>query len=178
MTFEEYIARLDLLEQTIRQDLQRVTVTAANDLASGIAFRVVNQKKNATGGDFSAYSTTPVYASSFKGKGRNGSSDTRISALGRGAKISYKDFRAINNLNSDKKDFNFTGDMWRNFGVLDFSENEGKVSVNIGGKTPSAIEKLAGHSKREGYDIAAASAQEELDVRADFENWLSQILPK
>lgn len=174
MDINEYIGRLSQVEAHVKRDFQRACVTAANDLVSGVTLRVVNQGLNANGKPFSPYSPNVYYASSFKSKGRNDSSDSRISALGT-TKISYGQFRGINNLNTSPKNFAFTGDLWKNYGVLNYYEGNGTVTVNIGTKTPSATAKMEGNSKREGIEIGSASQAEEAEVRQDLENWLANI---
>jgi len=176
MEIQKAIDIFGRIEEAVRRDLQKAVAKAANDLASAVSLRVVNKGETAKGGKFSNYSTAKVYASSFKGKGRSGGADSRITALGRGAKISYSEFRALNNLNTAPKNFEFTGDMWRNFGVMDVKNNGLSVTANIGGLTQNAADKIAGHSKREGIDIASASAKEEAETRVDLENWIAGII--
>jgi hypothetical protein len=178
MEIQQVIDNLSTFEEAVRRELQAVTVKAANDLASGVALRVVNEGKNAKGGQFSDYSDKKYYASSFKGKNRSGGADARLTALGRGAKIDYAEYRRLNNLNGSPKNFEFTGDMWRNFGVMNFINSGLSVTANIGGLTENAGDKISGNSKREGYDIAAASEKEELEVKADLEKWIEGLINK
>jgi hypothetical protein len=176
MEIQLAIDNLSKIEDAVRRGLQKAVVKAANDLASAVALRVVQSGETSKGGKFSNYSTDKVYASSFKGKGRSGGADSRITALGRGAKISYSEFRALNNLNTAPKNFEFTGDMWRNFGVMSIEENGLSVTANIGGLTEDAGKKIAGNSKREGIDIASASKKEEAETKADLAKWISEII--
>lgn len=170
MDISQFIAHLETLEATIKREVQQTTVIAANDLASVIAARVVQRGENANGQLFSPYSSTPYYASSFKGKARR-----NITPLARGTKITYGKFRELQGLNATPKNFEFTGDMWRNFGVIEVSESNGVIKANIGGKTESSAKKIAILSKQEGIDIARASASEEALVRSFYQNWLKNI---
>lgn len=172
MNIEQFIVYLENVETAVKRELQTKTIIAANDLSSLIADRVTVKGLNANGQAFSPYSQNAYYASSFKGKGRNASSDTRISSLGRGAKITYGQFREINNLKSTPKNFSFTNDMWRNHGVKEATYSNGVAVVGIGGKSESAIEKINFLSKQEGINIAAASQSEIQIVGSLLNKWI------
>lgn len=175
MELTQFIDNLDALAATIRREFQRAVIIAANDIASAVSLRVVHQGENANGQKFTPYSSNKQYASSFKKKGRNASSDAKISALGRGAKITYGEFRVMEGLNASPKNFEFTGEMWRKFGVQNVSDTGGQIVVNIGGTTADAAAKIRHQTKREGVEITRANDAEIQIVNQNLTKWLAKI---
>ena len=97
---------------------------AANDLAALVTNRVVQKGENYLGSAFSPYSKNTVAAWRFWGKSRTQAAERKLRALSRAkGALSYEEFRSLNNLKTDKKNFEFTGEMWRKFGIV-------KVSVS------------------------------------------------
>lgn len=148
-------------ERRLLSNLQRIAVTGANDLSSLIALRVVNEKQTASGGGFTPYSNTPVPAWFYRGKSRTGSADVAVSALAKkGEKISYSQFRELNNLDGANKNFEFTGEMWRGVGVTGSTVSGPVATAYIGAKTRAAQNKLKWTSEQEGRSVIEASGKE------------------
>ena len=83
-----------------------------------------------------------------------------------------KQIRAENKMQTAFKDFTFTGEMWRGFGVKSFSKSTSKLSVTLGGKTPKSAEKLQKNTAREERNIIEPSKEE---LRIIEENLITQI---
>lgn len=140
---------------------ERDAVQAASNLYAQIQNRIIQRGETSTGGKFPPYSTNKIPKRFWYGKGRNSTANTRI----RNAKgnLSYTDIRRFSNLQTQHRDFYFTGDMWRGTGVQVQSRLLRSTIVRIAGRTPTAIDRLKKNSDREGRNILEPS-QSELDT--------------
>lgn len=176
MGIREQIQRLDELIAFIENELpeygERV---AATDLAALVADRVINKGEDHTGAAFKPYSVQTVAAWRFWGKSRNQSAEKKVRDLSRrrGA-LSYSDFRELNNLNTNVKNFEFTGEMWKKFGVVRSSSSSTGFSVSIGGTTAASQLKIDENSAREGVSIVEASETEVATVGRTSQAWLEE----
>lgn len=151
-------AAIDELEAGIARKTAQI---AGNDLVALITTRIIQTGKNEKGQSFTPYSTRPMNAAKLKGKSRRDSAERAVTALAKvGGTMSYRKFREINGLKVDKKNFEFTGEMFRQFGVIDFSGSGGDFIVLLDGKSNESKRKLARAAKLEGGSIVEASAQE------------------
>jgi hypothetical protein len=165
---------LQFLEST---EVERRAAVAGADLVALITSRVVQKGQTADGGSFSPYSTTPVPAWFYLGKSRTGSAEGRVKESAKKKEpISYKQFREINNLKTDKKNFEFTGTMWRGFGVVRVGRIGGNVRIVVGGKNDDSREKIEWLSDQENRDIIEPSPDEIGMVKKAIETWLINIL--
>lgn len=176
MTIDEQINRFDRLVEFVEQELpkyaEQVLVT---DLIALVSNRVIQTGKDYTGKKFKPYSTNTVAAWRFWGKSRTQSAEARIRKIARtptgqyrGGALDYKTFRELNNLKTDKKNFEFTGSMWRKFGIVNVTPSK----IQIGGTTTDAQQKIDDNSDREGVSIIEASRKEELIVQNSAKIWL------
>jgi hypothetical protein len=178
MDLLQYISEFDRKVLLIKSGMEaKLVKTAGFDMVALVTDRVVQKGVSADGSRFSAYSDRPMNAKKLKGKSRRDSAEKRVqSAIKEGVLMSYREFREINGLKTDKKNFEFTGEMWRKFGVVRYSYSAGKFELVFGGKTAEAKKKLAKNSKREGKDISEPSKSEIKVVVDNLNNWVNSIL--
>ena len=141
-------------------------------MAQLIKKRVIEQGKDANNSAFTPYSTAQMPSFFYYGKSRNASAEKAVKAA---KKVSYKDFRSLNNLETDKKNFEFTGDMWRNFGVVSTRQENGIVKITIGGQSTDAQNKIDWLSAQENQSIIEPSASEIGVVNSIMSNWVNEI---
>ena len=110
--------------------MERFRIVVSNDLTALIRLRIQSTGTNADGGSFKEY-----------------------------AEIT-KQIRQSRGMQTNFKDFTFTGEMWRKFGEKSFSKGSQKLSVTIGGKSQSAEKKINDNTEREGISIIAPSDDE------------------
>lgn len=179
MSLDDFIAGLDRVVDDLQRHTGERLVIAANDVASLVKNRVVQTGKDNSGQPFTPYSTNDVPAYKYIGKSRTGSADTKVrQAAKQGGALSYKQFRELNKLRTDKKNFEFTGSMWRNFGVTKAGQSGGVFSTEIGGQTPDATDKLEFLSNQEGKVISAPSKSEIDLAQKALQTWFENILIK
>jgi len=127
MTIDHLIYRIDKLIVDIQATyFPEALIVAGNDLAALIKQRVRSTGKTSTGGMFSSYS--PGYA----------------------------EFRRKKNRQTEFKNFELTGTMWREFGITQKEQKQ----VIIAEKTSAEEEKLIENTERENQSIIAPSEQE------------------
>ncbi len=177
MSADELQAKIQRIIQRIDSEITVEAAKAGADMAALITDRVVQTGKDSGGNAFSPYSTVPVPAFLYFNKSRSGAGEARVRAKAKKKeKISYRDFRVLNNLNPSPKNFEFTGEMWRGFGVTKTEKTPNGAKVTIGGRTPPSERKLDLNTKREKKDIVEPSAREIAIVTANLENWLENLI--
>lgn len=176
MDIYEQIRRLDELTAYVTNELpifaQQV---AANDLAALVTNRVVQKGENFKGSGFSSYSSKTVAAWRFWGKSRNQTAEKKVRAKSKAqGALSYVEFRELNNLKTDKKNFEFTGEMWRKFGIVRTNISGQDFTISLGGTSPASQTKIDENSAREGISIIEASGTEEIIVQNTVSGWLDR----
>lgn len=175
----EYISRLKTAKGQLKSDLERVAVKAVNDMLSLTINRVTQTGTASDGAAFTPYSTKQVGAWRYLGKSRTDSAEGKVRAkVKKKEPLSYAEFRRLNGLKTDKKIFEFTGEMWRQTGIVAVTSENGKVTVIVAGKNDLTNDKLAGHSNREGKDIVKPSAGETAEVRSYMTKWIIDAINK
>jgi hypothetical protein len=176
LTPREQAERIGELRLYIAQELPLYALRVAGaDLVALITNRVVQRGEDANGAKFSPYSRNTVAAWRFWGKSRTQAAEAKVRALARArGALSYEEFRRINNLNTNIKNFEFTGEMWRKFGVIANTSDGQRFRISLGGTTPAAQRKMDDNSDREGISIIEANEQEEAAVQGSVQVWIDQ----
>lgn len=132
------------------------------DVAAQVEQRIVSKGETAEGGKLSPYSTKPVPAFLYFGRSRNQSGESAVRARAKkGESISYRDFRALNGLNTSPKNLQFTGELWQGFGIIGVQViGTGIVEIEIGGTNARSKLLFGAHSSRENTEITAPSQKE------------------
>lgn len=159
--FRKLVNALQKAIDNLNANRERDAVQAASNLYAQIQNRVIQKGETSTGSKFPPYSTRQIPKRFWYGKGRNSTANTRI----RNAKgnLSYSDVRRFSNLQTQHRDFYFTGDMWRGTGVRVQGRFLRSTLVSIGGRSFTALQKLKQNSDREGRNILEPS-QAEIDA--------------
>ena len=147
MSFLDFANSIRLALQALNDTRERESIIIGQELTALIRRRVQNEKVNSEGDIFGFYS--PAWAK----------------------------VREDNNLPTEAKDFTFTGEMWRDTGVLAADNTNASTTVVIGGQTQRAIELLAFNSERDG-NLLAPSDEEIQFVTDAHEERVFTILNK
>lgn len=179
MTFEEYIQNFRRFRKELPGyffDLMKQY--AAHDVVAQIENRITTTGKSADGSRFSPYSTKTAYTSgrtvksnriwramaSSKEARRNlnwitikyGSKAVHLFEVPGG----YKQMRQLEGLQVAFKDFEYSGQMWRMFGVKREITTANQISITIGGRTARSQDLFDKNSKREGKPLIDMSQGE------------------
>ena len=173
MTSQQFISDLEAVKRAIIAELPDQVERMGFDLAAIVKKRVVEKGKDSEGGSFTAYSSTQLPAWFFKGKSRNNSGESAVTALAKqGEKMSYKDFRRVNGLNAGMKNFEFTGEMWRGV-VVEVQEGGTAATLTIQGGTAPSEDRLKWHSEREKTNLLDPSKEELTLASRGLIKWLT-----
>lgn len=177
MSVDELTAKIDRIIQRVETEIVIEAAKAGADLSALIANRVIQTGKDSGGSAFTPYSTVPVPAFWYFNRSRSGAGEAKVRAKAKkGEKISYRDFRVLNNLNPAPKNFEFTGEMWRGFGVVKTVKTPDGASVTIGGRTPGSEKKLDWNTRQERKDIIEPSKQEIAIVTDNLDKWFENLV--
>lgn len=177
-TPREQIERFNELQDFVTNQLPKFAEQVlAADLVALVTNRVVQKGENFKGASFSPYSIKQIGAFRFVAKSRNNSADRKIRALAKAQTplkntLSYEEFRELNNLRTNKKNFEFTGEMWRKFGVIQVNINGDDFLISIGGQSTTAQKKIDENSAREGISIIEANQAEIALAQKAAQDWL------
>ena len=178
MDIRKQIERLDQLIEFVENELPRFAENVlAVDVIAQVFDRVTSTGESHTGALFTAYSTQDIPAFRFWGKSRTQTAEDKVRALARDKNkrkrvLNYQKFRDINGLNSDKKTFEFTGDMWSSLGVIETVKTATGFTTRIASKTKSGQEKIEVNSEREGLSIIEANEVERALAQQGAKEWL------
>ena len=160
MSVNGQIQRINEIQQRLLNLTNEVAAEGAT-MCADIADRVINEGKAGDGGGFSPYSTKKVPAYWYVGRSLNAAGDAKIKAAAKNKEgVSYKDFREFNNRPTDKKNFSFSNEMWRGFGVQKVERTGDAYLLVIGGQNKESQEKIDWMSGKEGKSIIAATKAE------------------
>ena len=179
MTPEESVKRFQKLLRTINRELPTyIQERTAMNAVLFIERRVQMTGKNYLGNPFKPYSTKPMLTSGTTSKSKAiwnqlaSSKKSRknldwvtIKRWGKNIRLfelkgGYKEMRRREGLQTGHKDFWFTTQMWRGFGVKGVVRGKGKMVIKIGAKNTETQKKIDGNSAREGVNIINISDQE------------------
>lgn len=161
MTISEKIAQLDGIEKMLRGGAANIVAALGADLCASLADRVINTGKNSEGQQFSPYSEKKVPAFWYYGRSLNAGGEAKVRAAAKKKEgVSYREFRQFNNRPGSPKNFSFSNEMWRGFGVKSAQFEGGQYILVIGGKTKVSSDRIAYVSSQEGRSIIEPTAQE------------------
>jgi len=179
MTPDEAAKRFNNLDKLIRKELPLfIQQRIAQNAVAMIHNRVIGTQKNYMGGSFSGYSTRPMLTTGVTEKSARirrsvaGSKNARrgldwvtIKAGGKNVALfelkgGYAQMRRLEGFSNRAKSFEFTGQMWRGFGVKRTRRTDKEIIITLGGKNLEAQKKIDENSKREGISIINISDKE------------------
>ena len=173
MDFLEFATRIKILIDDINASREEESVLIGQELRTLVRTRVQNQKVNSEGSAFGQYSEALLPQWYFYGKSLNLSADKELHTGD--WFISYSDFREMNNLNTGDINFTFTGDMWRETGVVNIENTGDSCTVEIGGQTPRAQNILEWQEPRYGNILEASEEEKRFVEEAHLERIQNKI---
>lgn len=177
MTISELSARIDKAIIRLDSEIEAQASKAGADLVALVTNRVVQSGTSSDGSSFTPYSQQKLPAFFYFNRSRTSSAEATVRQKAKKREgISYRDFRGINGLNTSPKNFEFTGSMWRGFGVIRVARNAAGVSVLIGGRNPDSEQKIGWGSGQENKSIIRPSAEEIGIVKNNLQRWVNSLL--
>lgn len=164
--------------QNLDNALEAEALRMAADAAALIEDRITQTGRKSDGQPLTPYSEKQAPAYLYYGRSRTAAGEQRVRQKAKKREgISYKEFRALNGLNTTPKTLEFTGEMWQGFGVKDVRRiRRGVLEVTIGGKNQRTESLLGYHSERERTQITEPSRQELAQIQRGLSERLKKIL--
>jgi len=193
LKFNDYIKNLNRFKRQLPQYFfNLIKQYAAHDVVAQIENRITTTGKAADGLMFSPYSTKPFWTTGRMQKSnrlRNwaiGNPSVKWMTVKYGEKNvhlfqvpgGYKQAREIEGLQTQYKDFEFSGQMWRMFGVKRSATAKDNVRVWIGGRSTRSQKLINKNSKREGKPLIDMSKEEIATMEKVIDNEISKLMKK
>jgi hypothetical protein len=179
MTAEQIRERLQRVEAELNGGplLIRAGLEAGQAIVAQIASRIRQKGEDEQGAPFTPYSTNQIPAWFYIGKSRNSGADSAVKQKAkRRETISYKEFRQLNGLKTERKNYEFTGELFRDFKVLNVTSSGTVLTIEYGGATKQAADKLEWAKDDEGKSIILASKQEIEIAKTIIQNRINTII--
>lgn len=180
MNLDELRKGIKKTQDEILSALQSEGARAGADASALVENRIVSKGEKNNGQKFSPYSTKQVPAFLYFGRSRNSAGEAAIKKASKAKEgVSYSEFRRFNGLNTSVKNFQFTGEMWQEFGVKSVQVvSFGVVEVVIGGKNSRSNLLLGAHSKRENSELTEPSKTEIDQIAQAIQERIKRIVNK
>lgn len=134
---------------------------AGQSIIAQIADRIRTRGLDSENQPFTPYSTNQLPAFFYIGKSRTTSANNAVKQKAKKKEtLSYADFRQINGLKTDKKNFEFTGEMFRELKVLSVQLQGTLLVIEYGGGTKASEDKFRWNSEQEGESILKPAKSE------------------
>ena len=175
MSLQNFSQNLKNLVEELNATREADSVLIATEAIALVRRRVQNEKVDKDGSAFGQYSQALVPRWYLYDRSNSQGADDRIR---NGPWFqSYADLREANGLSSTDIDFTFSGEMFRNTGVTSVSSQGATVTVEVGGQTDSAQDKLDYQQERYG-NIIALSKEEEIIVGEAYAERINNLITK
>lgn len=135
----EFKAQQAKFNQALLTELPRINESIAKNAYALVRDRVINEGKKGDGSSLGKYSDTELPLFFYKGKSLNAGGDKAIEkAKKEGRGLSYEDFREANNRPTDHVTTNFSGQTWKDIGVVKQEVQGGIIITTVGAKNTIA----------------------------------------
>lgn len=186
MGTQEFNNRIEQFQRALLIELPRINESIALNAIAQVKDRIINDGKNSKGASLGTYSKNELPLFFYKGKSLNSGGEEAIAKAKKAGKgLSYNDFREANNRPTDHITTNFSGQMWKDVGVVKQIEDGGKTVTTVaakntinrtsGNKTIDTDTILSGNADRYG-DIFEVSTEEEKRLANTYDYELQKLI--
>lgn len=142
MSTDEFFQRLQATLNDLRSTREASAIFIAGDVLALLKSRVINTGKDDKLKKIGTYSTAvvPIWMYKDKEKRRKNAVEALLKTYGYFA--SYRDWRVVNGLEVQFKNFQFTGHMWHSIGPIVIEKDDTSVTIGITAGTDNAVKKL------------------------------------
>ena len=177
MTPDQVSEALSHLAKVIAENTPDMTQTVAATALAVVRDRIQDTGVDSKGVKFKGYSTKEIPAFFYTGKSLKKLKKDEFGedALQQNDMLSYKEWRELNNLQTDHVDLTFTGDMWRKTAIISAGLAPEGYVVSIGGNTREAQDKINYASDKYG-NILSVSEKEEKNLTEDYDEMLDKLI--
>lgn len=192
LNVNDFNDKVRVLLSTAQTEFPAINARLAKSALSLIKDRIINEGVNAKGSKFPKYSTQPLPAFFFIGKGLGSGADKKMEAELKSQRkagvknpgVSYEQWRDINNLQTDHVDMKFTGETLKDLDVLE-TRTEGNVIITVvaskdsitrtNGKKTITTGKITEHLAERYGDFLELSEKETEAIEEAFNEEVQQL---
>lgn len=182
INIDEFVNRVELMRETVIQRMPEINQMMASEILGVVRRRVTTDGKNSVGQSFGTYSDNELPLFFYENKGLSNKGDAalvRAEEEDRG--LSYEEWRIANGLQVKFKDFQFSGDTWRDMGVVSSENESGTVVTTVGPenkvsrKDGMTTSQLAGYLGDSNGNFLLPSESEEADLGISYEEQIFSL---
>lgn len=148
MDFAEWTNALQKTIDILESERETICLQISSDTMALLKRRIINDRKDSEGGDFGTYSEAVVPFWYYKGKESKSDAERLATEMyeDTGYWASYQDWREVNNLEGDKINFSFTGEMWKSVVPVTVKNDQDSIVIGV-------ISNNQKHDEKLGYQI-------------------------
>lgn len=180
----QFKQKLDAFSKVLVTEMPRINESVAINAYALVKDRVINEGQDGKGKDLGGYSTNELPTFFYNGKSLNSGGEKAIAKAKKEKKgLSYKDFRAANNLQTDHVSLSFTGQMWNDVGVVKQLVEGNKIVTVVGAKNTKnrngkTTDDLLEYNADRFGDFLTVNIEEEKRLTHTYDVMLQQLIDK
>lgn len=184
MRSDQFKQKLDSFTRALVIEMPRINESVALNAYALVKDRVLNDGQDGTGKNLGGYSTNELPTFFYEGKSLNQGGDRAIAKAKKEKKgLSYKDWRNANNLETDHVSLSFTGQMWKDIGVVKQLVDGNKIITTVGAKNTKnrdgkTTDDLMGFNANRFGDFLTANKSEEQSLANTYDTMLQELIDK
>ena len=142
MSTDEFFQRLQSTLNDLRSTREASALLISKDALALLKRRIINKGQDHNEQKIGDYSTAVVPFWMYKGKEKRRKDAVERLLQLKGYFASYRDWREVNGLEIQFKNFSFTGHMWSSVHPIVIAKDETSVVIGITAGTDNAVKKL------------------------------------
>jgi hypothetical protein len=184
MKAEQFSNQLKQFSAALVQELPRINESVAMNAFAMVRDRVVNEGKKGDGSSLGTYSDNELPLFFYTGKALNKDGEAAVEKAKKAKKgLSYEDWREANNRPVDRVTISFSGDTWKDTGVVKELIDGNKVNTTIGAKNTKdrggkSTDDIMSYNQDRYGDYLIASKEEEKKLAVTYDRLLQQLIDK
>ena len=184
MAANQFKQKLDSFSKALLIEMPRINESVALNAYAIVKDRVINEGQNGSGKSLGNYSTNELPLFFYSGRSLNQGGEKAIAKAKKEKKgLSYKDWRNANNLETDHVSLSFTGQMWKDIGVVKQIVEGNKIITTVGAKNTKnregkTTDDLMGYNGDRFGDFLTANKSEEELLAHTYDVKLQELIDK
>lgn len=175
MTLQEFISSLEKVKSELELTVRNQAAALAVSALSLIKNRIIQTQTDEKGQPFDAYSSKEYNVSLYEARVLNRAGFESLKK--RKKKASYYEFRVSQGLTNERKNFEFSGQMWREILPEVVEKTKGNILILIQPTTKYAKEVYKANTDRDG-ELLVLSISEKGIIENSFLQYISAIFQK
>lgn len=188
MANESLKDKINQFSALLVNEMPRINESVALNAYALVRDRIINDGTNGEGASLGSYSDNDLPLFFYTGKSLNAGGEAAVEKAKKDKKgLSYKEFRQANNRPTDHVTLNFSGQMWKDVGVIKQIVSGTKIVTVVGAK--NTINRFSGkksittddilEGNRDRYgDFLEVNDSEQTDLAKTYDSLLQKLIDK